>query len=286
LVLASGGMASIDEFDKMSGGARKSMHEAMEDQRVPINKAGINTVLPTETAILAAANPKGGQFDRFTPLTQQVDLEAPLISRFDLIFGLIDDEDKQMDEDIARSQYESKQKEPVIPDDLLTEYIAYARQKVNPEIVDDGVEDRLVSWYVDQRQEHKETEGLNIGPRRNDALRRLSEASARMRLSETVDMEDAERAINLMQMSFGDVLLNRDGEVDDAAASGYETEPKTQDERINRIKAVLEDNGESTPAEVAGAIPGVAESTAEKELENLATKGEVLRPETGVYRLT
>jgi len=210
LVLASGGMASIDEFDKMGSGVRKSMHEAMEDQRVPINKAGINTVLPTETAILAAANPAGGEFDRFEHLTSQIDLEAPLISRFDLIFGLVDTADSEWDERIARSQYGDGETDQPIDDELLTEYVAYARQNVQPSITDGGlVEERLVEWYVEKRDEHAETEGLNIGPRTNDALRRLSEASARMRLSDTVEMEDAERAIELKALRRRDVRPRR-----------------------------------------------------------------------------
>jgi len=294
LVLASGGMASVDEFDKMSSGARKSMHEAMENQRVPINKAGINTVLPTETAILAAANPNGGQFDRFTPLTLQVDLEAPLISRFDLIFGLIDTQDEKKDENIARSQYAAESNDPVIPDDLLTEYIAYARQKVEPAIEQGGeVEDRLVSWYVDKRKEHEDTDGLNIGPRRNDALRRLSEASARMRLSETVEMQDAERAISLMQMSFGDVLLDREGNLDDGKGSGYETQPKTQKERIERLKDAINDCATAEEPAVWDDVIDTATTeyiippeTAEKELQNMYNKGIWYEPQQGTLKVS
>jgi len=281
LVLASGGMASIDEFDKMDAGARKSMHEAMEDQRVPINKAGINTVLPTETAILAAANPAGGEFDRFTPLTEQVDLQAPLLSRFDLIFGLMDSADEDWDENIARAQYDSSQTEPVIDDELLTEYIAYARQNYDPELPDGDVKDKLVGFYVDNRQEHKDSDGLNIGPRTNDALRRLAEASARMRLSKTVEMQDAERAIQLKEMHFGDVMLNRDGELDAAQGEGFT--PSTQEERKKAIKQTLDHDDPMTPAEVAAEI-GVAEDTARDELKTMSTNGEVLNPATGEYR--
>jgi replicative DNA helicase Mcm len=285
LVLASGGMASIDEFDKMNSGARKSMHEAMEDQRVPINKAGINTVLPTETAILAAANPNGGEFDRFTPLTKQVDLEAPLLSRFDLVFGLMDSADKDWDENIARAQYDSTQDEPVISDELLTEYIAYARQNYDPEIPDGEVKDKLVNFYVENRQQHKDSDGLNIGPRTNDDLRRLSEASARMRLSDTVEMQDAERAIELKKMHFGDVMLNREGELDAAQGEGYSS-PDTQEERKERLKDALERADEPlTPAEISERTP-LSEDKVHDELDTLSKKGLVIQPQTGEYRLT
>jgi len=251
LVLASGGMASIDEFDKMSDGARKSMHEAMEDQRVPINKAGINTVLPTETAILAAANPMGGEFDRQLPLTEQINLEAPLISRFDLIFGLIDDQDADWDRMVATSQYESEDKTGPVEDSLITEYVAHARQTVCPTFEDDTVKQTLVDWYVEQREKHADTEGLNLGPRTNDALRRLAEASARMRLSDTIKMQDAERAIELKKMHIGDVMLDREGNLDAAKGMGFAD--KSQQERRDRIIDILED-GPLTPTEIADEV--------------------------------
>jgi len=251
LVLASGGMASIDEFDKMSDGARKSMHEAMEDQRVPINKAGINTVLPTETAILAAANPMGGEFDRQLPLTEQINLEAPLISRFDLIFGLIDTQDEDWDRMVATSQYDSEEKTGPVEDSLITEYVAYARQKVQPTFEDDSVKKRLVNWYVEQRNEHSHTDGLNLGPRTNDALRRLAEASARMCLRDTITMDDAERAIELKKMHIGDVMLDRDGNIDAAKGMGFAD--KTQQERRDNIIQVLEE-GPLTPMEIADEV--------------------------------
>lgn len=287
LVLASGGMASIDEFDKMSDGARKSMHEAMEDQRVPINKAGINTVLPTETAILAAANPMGGEFDRYTPLTEQINLEAPLISRFDLIFGLIDDENEDKDRMIANQQYSSDEPEQPLEDDLITEYVAYARQNVNPEFVDESVRQRLVDWYVDKRQEYAETEGLNIGPRFNDALRRLAEASARMRLSEEIEMEDAERAIELKKMHIGDVLLDQDGNID-VSKAGYS--------KVNSIREAVEllldelepEEGGVTISEMAAKsdeLSGVnlTEDNITEKIESMARAGEVYEPSTGEY---
>jgi len=293
LVLASGGMASIDEFDKMGSGVRKSMHEAMEDQRVPINKAGINTVLPTETAILAAANPAGGEFDRFDNLTSQIDLEAPLISRFDIIFGLVDTADSTRDERIARSQYGDEKTEQPIDDELLTEYVAYARQNVRPSFNDADVEDRLVEWYVAKREEHAETEGLNIGPRTNDALRRLSEASARMRLSDTVEMEDAERAIDLKKMHFGDVMFNRDGDFDAGQGSGYTDNPSTQEERIEAVSDLI-DEAEATDsgAEVEGLLAAaqnkldMAPSITEDTIEELMKDGRAYEPQQGEVRLT
>jgi len=291
LVLASGGMASIDEFDKMNDGARKSMHEAMEDQRVPINKAGINTVLPTETAILAAANPMGGEFDRTVPLTQQINLEAPLISRFDLIFGLIDDQDEEWDRMVATSQYESEEKTGPIEDSLITEYVAYARQNVEPVFADSSVKEELVEWYVTKREEHEGSEGLNLGPRTNDALRRLAEASARMRLSETIELEDAERAIELKKMHIGDVMLDRNGNIDAAKGAGYSNVNSIR-EAVEMLLTELEPpEGGVTIDEIVNnqdSIQGVTLSRKKvtEQLEKFMKAGEAYEPQTGEYVLT
>ena len=288
LVLASGGMASIDEFDKMNDGARKSMHEAMEDQRVPINKAGINTVLPTETAILAAANPMGGEFDRTTPLTQQINLEAPLISRFDLIFGLIDDQDEEWDRMVATSQYDSEEKTGPIEDSLITEYVAYARQNIQPAFADESVKQKLVEWYVEQREKHEGSEGLNLGPRTNDALRRLAEASARMRLSETITMEDAERAIELKKMHIGDVMLDRDGNIDAAKGAGYSNVNSIREAVEMLLKELEPESGGVTIDEIVNnqeSIQGVTLSRkkVEEQIEKFMASGEAYEPQTGEY---
>ena len=92
LALADQGLAAIDEFDKMGKNDRSSMHEAMEQQRISISKAGINATLSTRCAVLAAANPKAGRFDPVSevPFTSQVNMGPPLLSRFDIIWLITD----------------------------------------------------------------------------------------------------------------------------------------------------------------------------------------------------
>jgi replicative DNA helicase Mcm len=216
LVLADGGIACIDEFDKMNDSARKSMHEAMEDQEVPINKAGINTVLQTKTAVLAAANPSTGVIDRYEDLTSQVNLEAPLLSRFDLIFVMLDSVDEDWDRQIAHQQHADTPSEQPVSDELVREYIAYARNNCHPTYENADVEQQLVDYYAEKRQQwmDEETGTSAFGPRMNDALRRLSQASARLRLSDAVEEQDAERAIQLMNRYIGDLALDPEGSPD------------------------------------------------------------------------
>ena len=101
LVLADKGLACIDEIDKMEETDRSSLHQAMEQQEISVAKAGINATLKTRCAVLAAANPKLGRFDEFMPMHEQINMPPALLSRFDLIFSILDKPNRKTDIDLA-----------------------------------------------------------------------------------------------------------------------------------------------------------------------------------------
>ena len=102
MVLADKGTCLIDEFDKMNDQDRTSIHEAMEQQSISISKAGIVTTLQARCAIIAAANPNGGRYNSTLPLSQNVDLTEPILSRFDILCVVRDLVNPEQDERLAR----------------------------------------------------------------------------------------------------------------------------------------------------------------------------------------
>lgn len=205
MVLANKGLVAIDELEKMDPQDRSAMHEAMEQQSVTISKANVQASLKSETSVLAAANPKFGRFDPYQSIAQQIDLPPTLINRFDIIFTLRDIPDKSKDERIAmhvlrEHQFESK--EAVIDPMFFRKYVAYAKQKIKPKLSEEAATE-LRNFYVDLRNRPVSSEAamrpIPISARQLQALVRMAEASAKLRLRDEVLKEDTKEAIDLMK---------------------------------------------------------------------------------------
>ncbi|MEM4772894.1 MAG: minichromosome maintenance protein MCM [Nanoarchaeales archaeon] len=245
VVMANKSVVCIDEFEKVRKDDLIALHEAMEQGSSSIAKASIVATLPAKTSILAAGNPKYGRFDPYIPLREQIEIPETLLSRFDLKFALRDTPNKERDEKILEHIEESRffRKEEkfkeVIPPTLLKKYIAYARKNVFPKMTKEAL-DKIKQFFLESRLKYSETSAIPITLRQFEALIRLSQASAKVRLSNEVIAEDAERAIKLMKYSLKQFGFDPDlGTIDIDRYEGVTT--TSQRGKIRTVRQIIDE---------------------------------------------
>ncbi len=316
LVLADMGVAAVDEMDKMQKEDRSALHEAMEQQSISVAKAGITATLKSRCALLGAANPKYGRFDQYGDIGDQINMPPSLLSRFDLIFVMTDQPEQKLDTAIAEHilkthsvgeliaqhaktpipgvtmEYISEQLTPVqpeIPPTIFRKYVAYAKRSCFP-ILSKEAKDALVSYYLKLRGVAEPSKPVPVTARQLEALVRLAEASARIRLSDTIVMEDAERVIRIVDACLRQVAYDaRTGTFDiDKVATGISKEKR---DLVRMIKdAIRELGGEGKRASIDQVIETVAGRGFPKEkvrdgIDMLLRNGEAMEPKNGIIQL-
>lgn len=307
LVLADKGIAAVDELDKMRDEDRSAMHEAMEQQRISVAKAGINATLNSRCAILGAANPKLGRFERHENISQQINLPPPLISRFDLIFAILDKPEEDKDREIAshilglhqegekllqdkKTDYEADPK--YVPDfepKFLRKYVSYS--KTLKPVMTEEAKAKIEDFYLSIRKSGGEEDTIPITARQLESLVRLAEASARAHLRDKVTLEDSKRAINVTEFFLNEVATTSEGEYDiDFVASDVSQSERTI---LHEIKDIVDEMEEIHE----GGVPqddiieeaegrGISHEKAEKELNKMKRNGTVYTPKQNKYKLS
>jgi len=310
LVKANKGLCAIDEFDKIDEEDQSGVMEAMSQGTISPAKAGISDVtLPAKTTVLAAANPEYGRFDQYEPIGQQIDLAPPLISRFDLIFTVTDQPDEEKDAQLAEHINQAgyvggmiaagedpdedalNSVEPEIEPDLMRRYIAYAKQNVTPTLSQEA-RDAFKDFYTSIRSGTGEDDPIPVTARKIEALHRLGEASARIRLSDTVTADDAERVIDIVMDCLNDVGVDPEtGEFDaDVVEAGSS---KSQQKRMKELKDVIENledrHDDGAPIDKVQKMMienGHQSSRVDHAIDQLKQKGEAYEPSEGYLRAT
>ncbi|MFH1787454.1 MAG: minichromosome maintenance protein MCM [archaeon] len=273
MVLANKGLVCIDELEKMDPQDRSAMHEAMEQQTITISKANVQANLRAETSVLAAANPKFGRFDPYQSIAQQIDLPPTLINRFDIIFTLRDIPDREKDTRIAThvlAEHQEKGENMLIPRELFRKYVAYAKQRIVPKLSEEAVEE-IKKFYIDLRNRPVSSESavrpIPISARQLQALVRMSEASAKIRLSSKVTKDDAKNAIEIMKYYLMQVGYDYESKTFDIdrISTGIPTSQRNKIIVVREIITELENKiGKMIPIEEI-----------EKELETKMSKNEI-----------
>ncbi|MBS1267077.1 MAG: Minichromosome maintenance protein MCM [Candidatus Woesearchaeota archaeon] len=294
LVLANKGICCIDELDKMSSEDRSAMHEALEQQTVTVSKANIQATLLAKTTVLAAANPKFGRFDPYEMLAKQIELPPTLINRFDLIFPIRDLPDEKKDNKMAsfilniHKNLEAVQ--PAIDTELIKKYIAYSKQNTRPVLSSAALEE-IKKYYVDLRNKGSSEEevirSIPISPRQLEALVRLSESSAKIRLAKKVTKADAKKAISLLHYCLTKVGVDKEtGKIDiDRIATGVGATQRSKIIIVREIITDMENKGIKTiPIEDIlreAEEKGISESDVEESIEKLKRSGDLFEPRRG-----
>lgn len=292
MVLSNKGTVCLDEIEKMNEQDRSAMHEAMEQQSVSISKANIHSTLRAETTVLAAGNPKMGRFNPYASIPEQIDISPALLSRFDVTFVIKDLPNKVQDEAIATHVLEEHKQEivrDIVNQKLLRKYISYAKRKFKPKLSDEAIEE-IKNFYVKLRGQSTSSESavrpIPITARQLEGIIRLSEAHAKMRLSNEVKSEDARKAIELLKASLMQVGYDEETKSFDIdkITSGISAGKRNKILIVRETIAQLESRlGKLIPMEelekaVAGKLSSVE---LEDAITQLSKDGNIFRPKKG-----
>lgn len=288
------GHVIIDEVDKMDDEVQSHLLDCMESGQIRISKSKVQGILKANVSIFMIANPKKGRFNEFDPIAPQISLSQPLISRFDLIFPIIDSPNVENDKDLFEKilakhrNLDSRTTRP-IEFSLLRKYLFYVSQNIQPKITDEA-ETKLYNYFEKMRGNGNGNgnKTISITPRQIEGLIRISEAYAKLRMSDKVLICDVEKAISLVDYYLECFALDHaTNKIDiDRIQSGISSSERNLWNKIKMIIAELEKKyGSLIPIEdvvkKAKDDESIPEEDVESSIERLKKYGDIMESRPG-----
>lgn len=318
LVEADGGHAIITDVDALDDQAAGGLQTVLRNQTVDASKASETVSLSARTAVMGQAKPEYGRFDAYEPVGGQLNVSPALVNAFDLIFvidqTLDESEAAKRTEQMLEAHYKSEltehvaetrvsayteediaevadQVDPAIDHSLLRKYVVFARRNCFPALTD-AAKSAINTYYTDLHTRDAEDVPVGVGDQMLELLVRLAEASARARLSDSVDEEDVNRAIDIVQYYLEGLGLPSGTDTVDAEV--VETDPsRLERDPSDQVLALISDlepkHDKGAPVEIVideAVESGMKSSKAEHEIEQLKQQGEIYTPTKGHLRTT
>lgn len=314
LVLADKAFAIVDELDKFEKEEQRDLNTVLEHAIVPVHKAGIHRDYNARCPIVASLNPKWGRFDRYEPIPKQVNVPPDTLSRFDLVFALMDIPNKREDEligkhitelwgkttEVHQKDYQSLEEvsdvwgkdkfTPEVSIDMLRKWIAAAKRikvRITPECAE-SLFNHFMSIRL--RQADDPDAGIPVVWRTLDGMMRLVISEARLRHGNVTEMRDVERVKALVQESLKITIDPETGEMDsDIISTGTS---KSQRDRMKVLKAIISELQQEykTPVplediESKAEEAGIKKETVQDMIEKLKAAGEAYELSQGRYKV-
>lgn len=298
LVLVNGSSLFLDELDKLQENHQEKLLEPMSNGSVIIQKAGINAELRARTGILGAANPSEGRYNRSQPVVAQINMRPELLNRFDLIFTMIDVQKDKQDRKLVSHMLRTNNSQEKIPPLFFKKFINYVR-KLEPKFPEESterfrkIEKKLSDIYLKYRKlsnTEGENQGIPINPRHLEALKRLSTAHAKLRLSDEVEVEDIDVAEEIFKYSLSQVGITETGQVDISRID--HVVPTSERGKLNKIMEIMVDLrerlGELIPYEEISKKAGkydIKKWQLDSYLQKLREEGQIIKPQNNFYQI-
>lgn len=277
----------LDELNNIGEEEEQSrLQEGMSEQVITVDKANVHAELKVYSGLLAAANPVGGHFNIDQNYVEQFDIPSPILNRFDTIFVMKDEVNKEKDKGIARKMID-REKDSIDAEygvELLKKYFVYVKSMEAPQMTKD-VEKILEEIYTGERK-NSSTKDLIINPRLLESLIRMIKASARTRLSDKIEKKDVQRALKILSKSQYEVNEYEKfkekkewKEIDNKVENPQE--PKEQIEAVKKIQNLCSKYGKMLPKKLVKEEAGLTDN----QLNKLRKAGEIHSPKEGHIQL-